>query len=299
VEETPFEIVCNSSDREAWLAARRSGIGSSDAAAVVGVNPWRSALELYGEKLGLEAESEQSEAAYWGTVLEPLVLARFAKETGRLCRPAGKLLRSKRHPWQLATLDGEQIGEARGPGILEIKCTGLRENWEEGPPGYVVAQIQHQLAVTGWDWGSVAVLFGGREFFYRDFERDQEMIDWLTESEADFMRQIQRLEAPEPEGTEADKAMIAKLFPRVLDLEPVVLHGSFIEQDERREYLKAEVVERNREILEIENRIRLAIGEHESALLPSGVKYTLKLQHRPAYQVAASDFRVLRRIERK
>jgi putative phage-type endonuclease len=299
VKDAPFESLCESAERDRWLEARRSGIGSSDAATIVRVNPWKSPLELYAEKLGIEEAEDQSEAAYWGSILEPLVLKRFAKETGRTCRPAGVLLQSKAQPWQLATLDGVQFDAERGPGVVEVKCTSLAERWEDGPPPYVVAQVQHQLAVTGYRWGSIAVLFNGREFFWHDFERNEEMIGHLIEAESEFWRRVQALEPPDPEGTTRDKEIIAKLFPCDVNPDPVVLDGSFIEFDERRSALKEDEKRIAGELQQIENALRMAIGEHAAALLPSGVIYSLKLQHRKECVMPASSFRVLRRSERK
>jgi putative phage-type endonuclease len=298
--DQPFEAVCSSSDRERWLDARRSGIGSSDAAAVLGVYPWRTPLQTYADKIGLEEDTEASEAAYWGTKIEPLVLERFAAATGRTVRGAGMLIRSTSRRWQLATLDGVQMQEGRdGPGNVEVKCTGLVERWDDGIPPYVYAQAQHQLAVTGYKWGSVAVLFNGREFFFKDFDRDEEFIAELVRMEATFWRRVTDLEPPDPEGSEADRKVIAKLFPADVDPSPVLLGGEFINLDERLCLLKDQKKEIEAEVGTIENRIRMAIGEHVEALLPSGVKFTHKLQHRKETVQQASSFRVLRRSERK
>lgn len=298
--EEPFEALCSSENRDQWLEERRGGIGSSDAAAVLGVYPWKSPLQLYAEKLGIEEDGGAGEAAYWGTKIEPLVLDRFAAETGRKVLKAGALLRSKIRPWQLCTLDGIQVtDDSRGPGVVEVKCTGLVERWDDGVPPYVTVQQQHQLAVTGYEWGSTAVLFNGREFFWKDFERDEEIIEQILRMEESFWQRVQLLEPPDPQGSDDDRKIIAKLFPEDVDPEPALLDGSFIDLDERRCFLKDEVKRLTTEATEIENRLRLAIGEHTEALLPSGVKYTNKLQHRREVIQPASSFRVLRRSERK
>lgn len=298
--DEPFEALCSSEMRERWLEERRGGIGSSDASTVMGVNPWKTPLQLYAEKLGLEEDAGASEAAYWGTKIEPLVLARFADETGRKVLKAGALLRSKLRPWQLCTLDGVQVAEDdRGPGVVEAKCTSLVERWDDGVPAYVTVQVQHQLAVTGYNWGSVAVLFNGREFFWKDFERDEEMIAEMIKIESDFWQRVSLLEPPDPLASDDDRRIIAKLFPEDIDPSPVVLPGEFIDLDERRSYLKDEIKTAEAEVVGIENRLRMAIGEHATAILPSGVAYSLKLQHRKECVMPASSFRVLRRSERK
>jgi putative phage-type endonuclease len=296
-----FDVGVSSADRAAWLEARRSGLGSSDAPVALGLSPWRSRLQLYAEKIGVEPEAEAGEPAYWGSILEPHVLERFAKETGRTVTRAGVLLRSRPRPWQLATLDGQQFDAARGvgPGFVEVKCTSLGGRWDEGVPPYVTAQVQHQLAVTGYTWGSVAVLFNGRDFHWVDVERDDGMIAWLNEAELAFWRAVEKLEPPDPLGTDDDRKTIARLFPEATNPDPLVLDGSWLDLDERRDEIQTEAKRLGAEELEIENRIKLAIGEHAAAILPNGVTYTYKKQTRKGYTVEPAEFRVLRRFEPK
>lgn len=63
---------------------RRTGIGSSDAAAICGLNRWKDPLSVYVEKMGLveTPEEAQAEPAYWGSKLEPIIAAHFAMEHG-------------------------------------------------------------------------------------------------------------------------------------------------------------------------------------------------------------------------
>lgn len=72
-----------------WLRHRQAGIGGSDAAAVLGLSRWKSPLDVWLDKTKEITESgEQSEAAYWGSVLEDIVAAEFSKRTGLAVRPA-------------------------------------------------------------------------------------------------------------------------------------------------------------------------------------------------------------------
>lgn len=73
--------------RDDWLAVRRTGIGGSDAAAAVGLNPYMSALELWLDKTGRgdgmprPAPDDTTSPTYWGTLLEPIVAASYTKQT--------------------------------------------------------------------------------------------------------------------------------------------------------------------------------------------------------------------------
>ncbi len=70
--------------REEWLAVRNQGIGSSDSAAVVGLSPYKSPLELWMEKTGRKAPDDLSdnEAVFWGSTLEPVIAQVYGEKTG-------------------------------------------------------------------------------------------------------------------------------------------------------------------------------------------------------------------------
>src|SRR4051794_20907188 len=78
--------------RDEWLEIRKQGIGSSDAAAAVGLSPYKSALELWMEKTSQDQAlpkldvNDESSPAYWGTLLEPIVAAHYCKRTGNRVR---------------------------------------------------------------------------------------------------------------------------------------------------------------------------------------------------------------------
>lgn len=291
-----YEVVCDSADRAAWLEARRSGIGSSDAAAVLGVSPWGSPLSVYADKLGLSEDREATEAMRWGNILEPLIAQEFAKETGRQVQMAGKLIRSTDRPWQLATLDAEQQAIGRdGVGALEIKATGFRAgDWTDGVPAHVYAQFQHQLSVSGYRWGSVAVLMFGCRLLWADVERDDDFIARMVEAESDFWRRFEAGEPPPPDGTDASAAALRLLYPHD-DGSTVELPGELIGLDAEREALKAEMKTAEARLAEIDAQIKGAIGSATVGVLLNGVRFTHKLQKRGAYTVQPTEFRVLRR----
>ena len=92
-------------DRVAWERVRNSGIGGSDIACIMGLNPWKSAYALYAEKHGdVEAEDlSNNEFVYWGTVLEQVVADRFCELTGKKVRKCGTL-QDESYEFMLRTL---------------------------------------------------------------------------------------------------------------------------------------------------------------------------------------------------
>lgn len=297
-----FEVLCPSSAREPWLAARKLGIGSSDAPGILGLSPFASPLSVYVDKLGLSEDREQSEAMKWGSILEPLIVQEFSAETGRKAERTGELLRSREHPFQLATLDAVQHEPAnsRGPGVLEVKATGWRAgDWTEGVPEHVFAQVQHQLCVTGWDWASVAVLIGGCKLLWADVTRDEHFIDEvLLPAETEFWRRVEAREPVDADASEATTRALKALFPR--DSGAVIaLPGELIDADAERARLQAQGKEIEEKLAGISNRIKLAIGEASVGILANGITYSYRAQQRAGYTVGPTEFRVLRRKESK
>ena len=93
-------------DRVAWERVRNSGIGGSDIACIMGLNPWKSAYALYAEKHGdVEPEDlSNNEFVYWGTVLEQVVADRFCELTGKKVRKCGTL-QDESYDFMLANVD--------------------------------------------------------------------------------------------------------------------------------------------------------------------------------------------------
>ncbi len=152
--------------REDWLQIRKQGIGSSDAAAAVGLNPYKSQLELWLEKTGRDASMpkvdphDEESPLYWGNVLEPIVAWHYSKRSQHKVRRINAVLQhpDPALPWMLANIDREVIG-TDDVQILECKTAGINgaRLWKEGVPEYVQLQVMHQLAVTGKQAADVAL----------------------------------------------------------------------------------------------------------------------------------------------
>lgn len=298
-----FEIVHDGDDRAAWLAHRRSGIGSSDAPAVLGVSPFTSALKVYTEKTGASyIEDDETEAMKWGRILEPHILEEFSAETGRRAWREGALIRSKLWPWMTATLDGSQEDPGHhGVGVLEIKATGWRVgDWDEGVPHHVFVQVQHQLAVTNRDWASVAVLQNGCRLLWADVKRnDGFILNVLLDAERDFWERVQSGEPVAPDGSESAASALRALYPEPQAGELVHLPAELLELDEELQVLDAAGKESERRREQIRQLIKAAIGGAEIGQLPNGVQYTHRKQSRAGFAVKPAEFRVLRRVAAK
>jgi putative phage-type endonuclease len=205
-------------DREAWLDVRKGGIGSSDAAAAVGLNPYKSPLELWMEKTGRAANNDVSsgfdDPRYWGTLLEPYVAVAYQQKTERRVRKVNAVLQHPSFPFMLANIDREVVG-CPDVQILECKTAGEfgARLWRDGVPEYVQLQVQHQLAVTGKAAADVAVLLCGQQLEIFRIPRDEEVIARLVVLEARFWDYVETDTPPPADGTESSARALRQLYP--------------------------------------------------------------------------------------
>ncbi|WP_316672977.1 lambda-exonuclease family protein [uncultured Tolumonas sp.] len=202
--------------REEWLQIRSTGIGSSDAAAAIGLSSYKCSLSLWLEKTGrqLPEDLSEKEAVVWGTVMEPVLAKMYAERTGRKVRRVNAVLQHPEHPFMLANLDREVITE-HGTGVLEIKTAGFysAQLWDDGVPVAYQCQVLHQLAVTGHAWADVAVLIAGQEFRIYRIERDDDKIADLIQREAQFWSWVTNNQQPDPDGSYDAQQALLSLFP--------------------------------------------------------------------------------------
>lgn len=206
-------------DRSAWLEARRVGIGGSDAAKIVlSAEQYRYADPgaLYLDKIGEgPAEEDESLAARHGRFCEELVAQLYEEATGNKVRRCNMILRSDAHPFMIADIDRKIVGRREG---LECKTVGefaarMKEtDPETGEAKWVdrfvegdmetslsrkpewYCQMQHYMAVTGWEMWHLAVLIGNRRFLWYDVPRDDAWIDEMVRQEAEFWTHVERRE---------------------------------------------------------------------------------------------------------
>jgi len=257
---------------EEWLELRTKGVGGSDAAAVVGLNPYRTPLDVYFEKRG-ETEPEDlsdNEAVHFGNVLEDVIAQEYSRRTGRKVRRNNRLLRHPEHSFMQASLDREVVGESR---LLECKTAGafMADQWgeagtDEVPMQYLI-QCMHYLAVTGKDLCDLAVLIGGRDFRIYPIQRDEELVANLIAGEAEFWRRVQDGDPPPPQVV----GDVHKLHPRDdgsvirAETEAVLLVEAMNETKGQIKQLEA--VKR-----EHEKQLKAYLGDHAILEAPDGRK---------------------------
>lgn len=211
--------------RAEWLEERRKGIGGSDAAAVAGLNPWKSAAAVYLEKVGeVEPEELSSERIRVGHDLEDYVARRFCEATGKKVRRNNFMLHHDEYPFLLADVDREVVGENA---ILECKTTNsyAAKEWSDEPPLHYQIQCLHYLMVTGADRCYIAALIGNERFVIHVIERDEVLLRDLLKIELRFWREnVEARVCPPPDGSSAYDELLKKMYPvddgEAVDLPP-------------------------------------------------------------------------------
>lgn len=245
-----------------WLEDRRKGIGGSDVATILGLNKYKSVYQLWLEKTGqVEVTSAQSEAAYWGNTLEEVVAEEFSKRTGKKVRRRNRVFEHSKYPFLRANIDRDIVGENA---VLECKTANqyLANEWDEDEiPIQYICQVQHYMNVLNLDYVYFAVLIGGQKFIWKKMERDQELIDMITEKLVEFWTEnVEKVIEPAIDGLKATSDFLTQ---RYLDTDEneTELNAAFDENIANLARLKSDrkIIDEN--ITLLENELKQALGK--------------------------------------
>ena len=199
--------------REEWLKYRKKGICGTDAGAITGFNPYVSAFSVYRDKTSDEISEFDNETMRQGRDMEDYVARRFMEETGKQVRRANAIYKNEKHPIMLADFDRLIVGEKAG---LECKTVSpySADKWSDGKiPMHYQMQVQHYLAVSGYECWYIAALIFGRDFIIRKIERDEELINNLTVIEENWWeKHIVENTIPEPDGSTAYTKLLNEYY---------------------------------------------------------------------------------------
>jgi putative phage-type endonuclease len=270
------------SEDEAFAEHRRQGIGGSDVAAIVGLNPYRTAIDVWMDKVGLGGE-EPGEAAYWGKLLEPIIAEEYARREGvEVLRPEPRFWVDPQESWIRGTPDYLVAQRAGG---IDCKLTNPRQAQRWGEPGTdevpdeFIAQAQWYLRLAARlglaaDWWDIPVLIGHEFRVYRICPNPA-LQDTLVTLCGDFWRTHVVTRTPPPvDHTESARRMLERLHPRDVG---VLRSATEIEQQLVEQYLDIDqqIDQRAQERDRIGNLLRSAVGD-DVGIAGQGFRLTWK-----------------------
>ena len=253
--------------REEWLKWRKRGIGGSDVSCLLGINKWKSEIELWLDKTNQTNElPAENEAMQWGNIMEPVIRNHFAEVTGKPVVEVKAMLQHPEYSYMLADVDGLTVDDSGNPAILEIKTASeyKRSEWEDDIPTYYQTQVQHYLCVTGVAKAYVAVLIGGNSFRVYEVDADAEIQYMLIAVEQEFWNKVKNMIRPQMDGSDAAKNLLDNIYHGGI-AEQIVLPTEAVEYVDQ--YIEACAEEDNAKVKkqEASNRIKEIMGDYDKA----------------------------------
>ena len=254
--------------RNEWLTLRKNGIGGSDAAAIVGLNPFSSAYAVYQDKTTSDISDYDNDFMKIGRDLEDYVATRFVEQTGKDVQASEAMLQHDEYDFILADIDRELTDE---DALLECKVSvrGRSKDWDEQIPPHYEVQCLHYLGVTGKARCYLAVLFlSSAQFRYYVIERNDEAINNLFKRESEFWNNhVLARKEPAFDGSSSIDDILNQKYVEVGTEDIILPEDEFLEKLETYDSLNETkaIVERNIKI--VEQQLKEEMKEHQTAFI--------------------------------
>ena len=252
-------------DRELWLQNRKTGIGGSDAPAIMGLSAWKTPLQVYMEKRGeLDNSFYDNDAMEWGRRLEPVIRQKYCDLTGLEVAVPQDIIRHPLHDFIIGTPDGLAADR-----VLEIKTARSMDSWGEAgtdqiPLNYLV-QVQHYMLITGLSAADIAVLFGGTDFKIYNVFADYELHALMLNKEVEFWNNVQNGVAPDPISAEDARMKFPKSTASIVAAGPEI-----VELHERIKVLSAQGKDIESQLEQAKTEVMTFLGENDTVVDQAG-----------------------------
>lgn len=248
-----------------WLTLRKTGIGGSEAGAVCGMNPYRSAFSVYMDKVSESITEQDSESMRQGRDLEDYCARRFSESTGLKVRRSNYIYRHKKYDFMIADIDRVIVGENAG---LECKTTSVwaADRWKslDTVPESYLLQCQHYMAVMDYDAMYLACVVLGNSFVYYKIYRNEELINNLICLEQNFwVNHVLPRIIPEPDGSKTYDDVLNGYFTPS-STSPIPLVG-FDKDLQRRKEVSQMMTKLEKERKCIDQKLKLFLGDSQVA----------------------------------
>ncbi len=252
-----YKIIGNLKDMttDDWRELRKGYIGGSDSAVTMNLNPYKTQIELFYEKIGYPIDEFKGNiATKVGNLLEELVAEIFIEKTGFKLIEDTNIYQSNEYPFMLANLDYMVEDYNGNRALLECKTSSYYrgEIWKKSIPIEYEIQCRHYMAVMDIDVCYIACLFDNNEnsFVYHTIKRDLEIEQNIIENEKYFWEyHVQNCIEPvfDSSSVEANKEFINKFYKHnkdetvVLDNENIEIVQGYLDIKKQREDMEKEL----------------------------------------------------------
>jgi putative phage-type endonuclease len=255
--------------RTRWEEVRRSGIGGSEVAKILGLNKYAGPRHVYEEKHGrpVPMDATLSEYAEVGLEIEDFIAHLFTKRNRIPVVPTPGTLANIDQPWMRSNVDryalDPETGAVVAPVELKNRSAWQLDDWEEGVPDGPALQVHWNMAVGGWTYGWAVALVGGNTLRCHRLERDEELIELLIDTCGRwFQRHVIEGYPPPPDGLEATKELLGRLWTvKAKDVVEVPVDKAR-KLRRRRKALREQIKALDAQLTTVENEMRLACGEN-------------------------------------
>ena len=247
-------------ERQEFLERRKSGIGGSDVAAVLGVSKWKTPYQLWLDKTSDTVEEKESELLHFGTVLEQVIADEYARRNNAKVLRRNQLFRHADHPELIANIDRYVVGGK----ILECKtCSAYAsdkfgDGGDEVPDEYLL-QVQHYMHVTGYHSADLAVLIGGNEYRQFSLTYDSDLAHYAADKCVEFWKSYVLTKIPPPATVQDDLGA----YYNAVSGATVVASDEIAELLEEYKRIKGIEKEAKEDLEAISAQVKLFAGENE------------------------------------
>lgn len=254
-------------DRNEWLDYRRAGIGSSEIATIVGLNPYETPYQLWRRKIGLDEPKSETFAMKAGHYLEDAVSQFWSDATGRQIIKASAgdwIVRNDDKPFVQVSpdrtywLDDNRSNDNKG--ILECKTTQRAIDADDLPKTWF-CQVQYQLGGAEIQQGSIAWLTAGREFGYQDLTLVPDFYAWLVE-EAERFWVDNVMGGKEPDCANVQDVLIK--FNRHTDNKVIEVGDEIMQAYNQLKDVRAEISKLEEQKEALEAKLKMGFGDAEA-----------------------------------
>ena len=246
---------------------RKTFIGGSDAAAVLGLSRYKTPLQVWAEKTGQIQPDDISEKinVKAGIYLEEFIAQLFTEKSGMKVRRANETFFHDEHAFLAVNLDRRIVGTDF---FLECKSTEVynAKQWdgEEIPQEHII-QCLHGLAVTGMKKCYIAVLIGKNDFKWKEIQRDEKTIAAIIQQEVKFWNEFIIPVVMPTRMTANDADTLYALFPNAKPETIIPLNDDILKIIESRNAMIQDLKSLESQIDQQENTIKAFLGENEGA----------------------------------